>query len=177
MRKRKRNKRVAGKTRTRTVIRYRTRSAQKPRRAKRAKRGRKSKSRVGKMIAGAVGAVTAGAALGALSNEAGLLQKVPVQHKTGISLVGWIGIGTTAITALFAKREAGKIIGYGLGGGLITTEVVRQIDMRGYDFRTAFGNAPPLLFDPTPPQALLDQANAQDVDEDAIRNGLKVKQP
>lgn len=97
-----------------------------------------------------------------------MLYAVPTQNKTGISLVGWVGVGLTTVTMIFAKREAAKIVGYGLGGGLVSTELVRQIDNRGYDFKVAFGNAPAITSDPTPPQLEQDP-------QDALRHGLNRK--
>jgi len=154
-----------------TRTRWKTRYKDKPK--KRAKRGRKKKSSAG-TVAAVVGTGIAAAGVGALANEAGLLQAVPTQNKTGVSLVGWTGLVVTGVTLLFAKSEGAKIIGYGIGGGLTTTELTRQIDMRGYDFRVAFGGAPPLTFDPTPPRGLTTTEQEQ---EDALRNALQSTAP
>lgn len=152
-----------------TKTRWRTRTKSEK---KRKRRGSKRKGSGGfRKVAATVATVGVGATMGAMLNEAGLLYAVPTQNRTGISLVGWGGIGITVLTVLFAKREAAKIIGYGLGGGLGTTEVVRQIDNRGRDFRVALGQLPAQTYDPTPIRQLTadEQAN-----EDIIRNSLNI---
>ena len=138
---------------TKTIVRWRTRGASAPRKKRRGSSRRKRSSSAG-TVAAAVGSAVAGAGIGAMANEAGLLLAVPTQNRTGISLVGWTGLGFIALGALVAKRETTKLLTYGLGGGLVTTELVRQIDNRGYDFEVAFGNAPALTYDPTPVRQL-----------------------
>lgn len=146
-----------------TKYKYRTRSASKGQR-KRKRGGRRRKRSSATAVAAGVGSAFAGAAIGALANESGLLYAAPTQNKTGISLIGWIGCGFVGAGLLFAKREGSKMLTYGLGGGLLTTEVVRQIDNRFYDFGVAFGDDPAITSDPTPPQ----------LDAASVRNGITI---
>jgi len=153
-----------------TKYRYKTRKAERKRGRR---RGPRRSSSAG-TVAAAVGSAIAGASIGAMANEAGLLLAYPTQNKTGISLVGWTGLGFIALGALVAKRETTKLLTYGLGGGLVTTELVRQIDNRGYDFEVAFNGAPALTYDPTPVRQLepAEQA-AADQFEVALLESLK----
>lgn len=146
----KKRKKVASRAPApRTIVKYRY----KTRKAERKRGKRRGPRRSSGAVAAAVGSALAGSALGAVANEAGLLYAYPTQNKTGISLVGWVGLGFLGL-GLFAKREGTKLLTYGLGGGLVTTELVRQIDMRGYDFDVAFGKAPAITYDMTPPRTL-----------------------
>lgn len=156
----------------RVITRYKYR-AKKAERKRGRRRGPRRSSSAG-TVAAAVGSAVAGASIGALANEAGLLLAVPIQNRTGISMVGWTGLGFIVLGALVAKRETTKLLTYGLGGGLITTELVRQIDNRGYDFDVAFGSAPALTYDPTP-MRLLEPAEqaAADAYEIALLESLK----
>lgn len=148
----KRRKTVARKSSPapRVLVKYRYKSRKEERKRGRRRGARRTSSGA---VAAAVGSAIAGATMGAIANEAGLLMAYPTQNRTGISLVGWVGLGFLSL-GLFAKREGTKLLTYGLGGGLVTTELVRQIDMRGYDFDVAFNGAPALTFDPTPPRVL-----------------------
>lgn len=135
---------VVYRTRTKTRVRYYS----KPRRRVRAKgrrvaRTRTVRARTGRIIGAAIAGVVAGAALGSLANENGLLAYAPTQNRTGIAVGGLVGL-TLVIIGFFVKSEGMKLLLYGLGGGLIVEEVTRQLETRGYDFRVAFGNAPPL---------------------------------
>lgn len=153
-----------------TKTRWRTRTKGESKR-KRARRGRRKSG--GAKTAAAVASVVGGVMMGAVANEAGLLQAVPTQNKTGVSLVGWAGGTLVGLGLLFAKSEGGKLLTYGIGGGLLSTELVRQIDMRGYDFDVAFNGAPPLTYDPTPPRQL---TAAESEAEDALRNAINIEQ-
>jgi hypothetical protein len=173
MRKRK-NRLSRGSSPTpRTIVRYKYKTRTKQAKRKRGGR-RRSRGLSGAKIAAIGGVGVASAAIGALANEAGLLQAYPTQNKTGVSAVGWLGLTISGITLLFAKSEGAKILGYGTGGGMLTTELVRQIDMRGYDFDVAFNGAPALPFDPTPPRQLTSsEQSAADAFNQALLDSLK----
>lgn len=151
-----------------TRYKYKTRKAER----KRGRRRGPRRSSSGAVAAGVASAI-AGAAIGAIANEAGLLYAYPTQNRTGISVVGWAGLGFVAL-GFFAKREVTKLLTYGIGGGMVTTELVRQIDMRGYDFDVAFNGAAPLTFDPTPPRVLVGSELARaEAFQLALLNGIK----
>ena len=100
-------------------------------------------ARSASLIGAAVAAAAIGASMAALANEAGLLNRAPTQNSIGISAAGLVGIGLVVI-GFFVKSEGMKLLFYGFGGGLLLEELTRQIDMRFYDFRVAFGGAPAL---------------------------------
>lgn len=174
MRKRKTSlSRSSSQPTPRTIVKYKYRTRTKAAKKRRGGR-RRSRGLSGAKIAAIGGVGVASATVGALANEAGLLQAYPTQNKTGISAVGWFGVTITGLTLLFAKSEGAKILGYGTGGGMLTTELVRQVDMRGYDFDVAFNGAPPLTYDPTPPRQLTSsEQSAADAFNQALLVSLK----
>jgi len=129
-------------TRARSRVRYYSKPARRVRRRSGIKR-RNQTSRAASIIAAGVAAAGLGATIGALANEAGLLNKVPTQNMMGISFTGLLGAGLI-ILGMFTKSEGLKLLFYGLGGGLLIEELTRQVDMRFYDFRVAFLGAAPL---------------------------------
>lgn len=125
-------------------IRYYSRPGRRVRaRHRRAVRPIATRVRSGRIIGAAIAGVAAGAMLGATANESGLLMSMPSQNKIGIAATGLVGI-VLVIIGVFVRSEGLKLLFYGLGGGLIIEEITRQIEMRFYDFRVAFGTAPPL---------------------------------